>query len=215
MKRSTARPTPSCGAGRNAHDEWGGVAQPARHGRAGPEDKAILVQQADIEVLVREHPQLQVHVSELGAPHVVDPERLERSARRLYGDTFDTLWGELVPVPAENVHVVGDRVLGLECFPTPGHASHHVGYLDSDGTLYAGDAVGVRIQPGEVTLRLNWHPVRILPPTAQGAWSGELTAVLPARWANRWGPNVISFTATGRAPGWSTWGVRTMALVDR
>ena len=98
--------------------------------------------------LVRMHPALQVHVSPIGAPHLVDPSRLERSARRLYGDRFDTLWGELVPVPEENVRVTGDRVVGLEAFPTPGHASHHVSYLDRDGTLYSGDAVGVRIQPG-------------------------------------------------------------------
>jgi glyoxylase-like metal-dependent hydrolase (beta-lactamase superfamily II) len=103
-------------------------------------------------VLVREHPGLQVHVSGIGAPHLVAPERLERSARRLYGDSFDTLWGELAPVPEANVHVVGDRVLGLDCFPTPGHASHHVSYLDRDGTLYAGDAAGVRIQPGRFVL---------------------------------------------------------------
>jgi glyoxylase-like metal-dependent hydrolase (beta-lactamase superfamily II) len=103
-------------------------------------------------VLVREHPELQVHVSEIGAPHLVDPERLERSARRLYGDEFDTLWGELAPVPEQNIHVVGSEVLGLECFPTPGHASHHVCYLDGDGTLYAGDAAGVRIQPARFVL---------------------------------------------------------------
>ena len=102
--------------------------------------------------LVREHPSLQVHVSEIGAPHLVEPERLERSARRLYGDDFDRLWGELVPVPETNVHVVGDRVLGLDCFPTPGHASHHVSSLDRNGTLYAGDAAGVRIQPGRFVL---------------------------------------------------------------
>jgi glyoxylase-like metal-dependent hydrolase (beta-lactamase superfamily II) len=102
--------------------------------------------------LVREHPRLQVHVSGVGAPHLVDPSRLERSARRLYGDTFDPLWGELAPVPEENIHVVGDLVLGLECFPTPGHASHHVCYLDRDGTLYAGDAAGVRIQPGRFVM---------------------------------------------------------------
>jgi glyoxylase-like metal-dependent hydrolase (beta-lactamase superfamily II) len=105
--------------------------------------------------LVREHPSLQVHVSAVGAPHLVEPERLERSARRLYGDTFDALWGELVPVPRRNVHVAGDRVVGLDCFPTPGHASHHVCYLDRDGTLYAGDAAGVRIQPGR----------HVMPPT--------------------------------------------------
>ena len=105
--------------------------------------------------LVREHPGLQVHVSAIGAPHLVDPERLEQSARRLYGDSFDLLWGELAPVPEENVHIVGDRVLGLDCFPTPGHASHHVCYLDADGTLYAGDAAGVRL-PGRAL---------VLPPT--------------------------------------------------
>jgi glyoxylase-like metal-dependent hydrolase (beta-lactamase superfamily II) len=103
-------------------------------------------------VLVREHPALQVHVSPVGAPHLVAPERLERSARRLYGDTFDELWGELAPVPEANVRVVGDRVVGLDCFPTTGHAEHHVSYLDRDGTLYAGDAAGVRIQPGRFVM---------------------------------------------------------------
>jgi glyoxylase-like metal-dependent hydrolase (beta-lactamase superfamily II) len=103
-------------------------------------------------VLVRMHPELQVHVSEIGAPHLVDPERLERSARRLYGDSFDDLWGELAPVPEQNVYVVETNVVGLDCFPTPGHASHHVSYLDRDGTLYAGDAAGVRIQPGRYVM---------------------------------------------------------------
>lgn len=101
--------------------------------------------------LVRRHPALTVHVSEVGAPHLVDPSRLERSARRLYGDTFDALWGELAPVPQENVRVAGGRVVGLECFPAPGHASHHVCYFDGT-TLYAGDAAGVRIQPATTVL---------------------------------------------------------------
>jgi glyoxylase-like metal-dependent hydrolase (beta-lactamase superfamily II) len=103
-------------------------------------------------VLVRQNPWLQVHVSEIGAPHLVDPSRLEASARRLYGMSFDTLWGELAPIPESNIHLVGDRILGLEVFPTPGHASHHVSYLDADGTLYAGDAAGVRIAPGRFVL---------------------------------------------------------------
>jgi glyoxylase-like metal-dependent hydrolase (beta-lactamase superfamily II) len=99
-------------------------------------------------VLVREHPALQVHVSVIGAPHLADPSRLEASARRLYRDTFDSLWGELAPVPEENIRVAGPEVVGLQCFPAPGHAIHHVCYLDRAGTLYAGDAAGVRIQPG-------------------------------------------------------------------
>jgi len=96
--------------------------------------------------IVREHPGLTVWVSEIGAPHVVDPSRLERSARRLYGDLFDPLWGELAPVPAENVRIAKGDVLGWESFPTRGHANHHVSYLRG-GTLLAGDAAGVRM-PG-------------------------------------------------------------------
>ena len=102
-------------------------------------------------VLVREHPELTVWVSEIGAPHLVDPSRLERSARRLYGDTFDELWGELAPVPEENVRIASNRAAGLEVFPAPGHASHHVCYFDGT-TLYAGDAAGVRIQPSRSVL---------------------------------------------------------------
>jgi glyoxylase-like metal-dependent hydrolase (beta-lactamase superfamily II) len=97
--------------------------------------------------LVRENSDLVVHVSELGAPHLLDPSRLEASARRLYGEQFDTMWGPLTPIPEENLRVVGANVVGLECFETRGHAEHHVSYLHPDGTLYAGDAAGVRITP--------------------------------------------------------------------
>ena len=102
--------------------------------------------------LVREHPGLAVHVSEVGAPHLIDPSRLERSARRVFGGAFDTLWGEVAPVPRVNLHVVGERVAGLECFPSPGHATHHVCYVGLDGMLYSGDAAGVRLQPDPCVL---------------------------------------------------------------
>jgi glyoxylase-like metal-dependent hydrolase (beta-lactamase superfamily II) len=132
-------------------------------------------------VLVREHPGLQVHVSEIGAPHVVDPSRLEASARRLYEEEFDSLWGELAPVPEQNVHVVGEKVLGLDCFPSPGHAAHHVCYLDGEGTLYAGDAAGVRIMPD----RHIW-PVSPPPEVDLDAWErtiDELELRAPERLA--------------------------------
>ncbi|MGB2875190.1 MAG: MBL fold metallo-hydrolase [Gaiellaceae bacterium] len=123
-------------------------------------------------VLVREHPGLEVHVSGIGAPHLVDPSRLERSARRLYGDEFDTLWGELAPVPESNIRGVGPDVLGLECFPTPGHASHHVCYLDAEGTLFAGDAAGVRIVPSPFVL-----PPTPPPELDPEAWSSSLDEI--------------------------------------
>jgi glyoxylase-like metal-dependent hydrolase (beta-lactamase superfamily II) len=103
-------------------------------------------------VLVRENPHLQVHVSAAGAPHVVDPTKLVASARRLYGEAFDVLWGEIAGVPETNVHVTGDRVLDLACFSTPGHASHHVSYMTGDGTLFGGDVTGVRVAPASFVL---------------------------------------------------------------
>jgi glyoxylase-like metal-dependent hydrolase (beta-lactamase superfamily II) len=115
--------------------------------------------------LVRKHPDLTVWVSPIGRPHLIDPSRLERSARRLYGEMFDPLWGELAPVPEKNVRVADGDVLGWDAFPTPGHASHHVSYL-RDGTLLAGDATGVRMPgsayvlpvcpPPDITVE-GWH----------------------------------------------------------
>jgi glyoxylase-like metal-dependent hydrolase (beta-lactamase superfamily II) len=122
--------------------------------------------------LVAENPGLLVHVSEIGAPHLVDPTRLERSARRLYGEDFDRLWGELSPVPEENVRVVGGSVRGLEAFPTPGHASHHVSYLAADGTCFSGDATGVRIAPAR-----HVAPVSPPPDVDLEAWEKTLDAV--------------------------------------
>jgi glyoxylase-like metal-dependent hydrolase (beta-lactamase superfamily II) len=122
--------------------------------------------------LGRQNPGLLVHVSEIGAPHLVDPSRLERSARRLYGDDFDRLWGELVPVPEENVRVLGDRVLDLEAFPTPGHASHHVSFLAPDGSCFTGDAAGVRIPPGRYVA-----PVAPPPDIDVEAWERTLDAI--------------------------------------
>ncbi len=107
--------------------------------------------------LARAHPELTVWVSDVGAPHLVDPSRLERSARRLYGDLFDILWGELAPVPESNVRIAGSDVLGWDCFPTRGHASHHISYF-RDGTLLAGDAAGVRMPGSRYVLPVSPPP---------------------------------------------------------
>lgn len=101
--------------------------------------------------LVRENPDLEVHVHERGAPHMADPARLLASAGRLYGADMDRLWGEFLPVPARNIRelrggeqleVAGRR---FEVAYLPGHASHHVGFLDrSSGVALVGDTAGVR-----------------------------------------------------------------------
>jgi glyoxylase-like metal-dependent hydrolase (beta-lactamase superfamily II) len=112
--------------------------------------------------LVRRFPGLEVWVHERGAPHLIDPSRLLQSAGRLYGDDMERLWGEVVPVPERNLRVLrgGEtiEVAGrpIEVTYTPGHASHHVVYLDrGHRTAYVGDVAGVRIPPAQF----------ILPPT--------------------------------------------------
>ena len=96
-------------------------------------------------------PSLRVFVHQRGAPHMADPTKLMESATRLYGDKMDELWGEMRPVPADRMQVLrgGERLdmLGrtLQVAYTPGHASHHVSYLDhSSGIAYVGDTAGIR-----------------------------------------------------------------------
>lgn len=101
--------------------------------------------------LLERWPDAEVWVHEVGAPHMIDPSRLVGSARRLYGEDFDRLWGAVVPIPEERVRVVtgGEEIDGWRVEYTPGHARHHVTYLDTrDGTAYAGDVAGVRIGGG-------------------------------------------------------------------
>jgi glyoxylase-like metal-dependent hydrolase (beta-lactamase superfamily II) len=108
--------------------------------------------------LVRRWPDLAVYVHEVGAPHLADPERLVRSATRLYGEAdMQRLWGDVIAVPEENLRVLTGGERGVEgAFTveyTPGHASHHVSYLhESEGWAYVGDVGGVRIPPSDVVL---------------------------------------------------------------
>jgi glyoxylase-like metal-dependent hydrolase (beta-lactamase superfamily II) len=98
--------------------------------------------------LVRRFPDVEVWVHERGAPHVIDPTKLLRSATRLYGERMGRLWGEVLPVPAERVRVLrgGESLGDLRVAYTPGHASHHVSYLhEPSGRAFTGDVTGVRI----------------------------------------------------------------------
>jgi glyoxylase-like metal-dependent hydrolase (beta-lactamase superfamily II) len=121
--------------------------------------------------LVREHPGLTVWVSEIGAPHLIDPSRLESSSRRLFGDAFDTLWGAPTPLPSGNVRPASGDVVGWEAFATPGHASHHVAYF-RDGTLLAGDAAGVRFPPSSYV-----QPVSPPPDVDLEAWRRSIDEI--------------------------------------
>lgn len=106
--------------------------------------------------LVERWPDLEVYVHERGARHMTSPARLLDSARQLYGEDMDRLWGKMVPVPDENIHVLrgGETLFDgeFEVAYTPGHASHHVSFLHDGGTAFVGDVGGVRIAGSQMTI---------------------------------------------------------------
>jgi glyoxylase-like metal-dependent hydrolase (beta-lactamase superfamily II) len=127
-------------------------------------------------VLARRFAGLRIYVHEAGAPHVVDPEKLLASAARLYGEeNMWPLWGEVAPVPAERVTALagGEEVEGFRVEHTPGHASHHVVYLDLDsGDAFVGDMAGVRVPPSELTV-----PPTPPPEVDVEAWRASLETI--------------------------------------
>lgn len=136
--------------------------------------------------LVRENPRLTVYVHKLGAPHVIDPSRLLASAARLWPDDLQRLFGETLPVPAENLRILeGGETLTfgkrkLEVVYTPGHASHHVSYFDNlEGVVFVGDTAGVRIEGNDYIM-----PATPPPDIDLRIWDDSFAAILarkPAR----------------------------------
>ena len=103
--------------------------------------------------LLRHAPRARVYVHHIGAPHLINPEKLIESARRIYGDKMQTLWGEMLPVPEERITLLDDGVetrVGertLTALYTPGHAIHHVAFHDAaHAALFPGDVAGVRLE---------------------------------------------------------------------
>jgi glyoxylase-like metal-dependent hydrolase (beta-lactamase superfamily II) len=110
--------------------------------------------------LARQGAEIWVHP--VGAPHLLNPERLIVSAARIYGDRMESLWGEFLPVPLDRLKVAQDaeaiQIGSLEFIPlhTPGHAEHHFSYSFED-VVFCGDVGGVRI-PGYQYLRVPMPP---------------------------------------------------------
>lgn len=161
----------------------------------GGEPSALLLTHIHLDhagatgTLVERFPSLRVYVHEAGAPHLIDPGRLLKSASRLYGEEMDRLWGEVLPVPAENVTALsgGEEIDGLRVIYTPGHAYHHVSYVDEDsGDAFVGDVGGVQIPPtGEV-----WIPAP--PPDIDvELWASSIAAI------RRFGPERLALTHFG------------------
>jgi glyoxylase-like metal-dependent hydrolase (beta-lactamase superfamily II) len=144
--------------------------------------------------LVRRWPELPVYVHSRGAPHLIDPARLVASAARLYGgeEGLNRLWGEVVPVPEGNLHVLEGGETGVagayRVEYTPGHASHHVCYFhEPTGTAFVGDMAGVRVPPDPFTL------APTPPPDIDvEQWEASLDTIAA------WGPQALALTHWGQ-----------------
>jgi len=94
-----------------------------------------------------------IYVHPRGAPHLIDPAKLIRSASRIFGDDMQRLWGQIAPVPQERVKILEDKdviqvaTFEIRAIATPGHASHHHVYHWED-SLFGGDIAGVRLGDG-------------------------------------------------------------------
>ena len=143
-----------------------------------------------VGALVRRWPEVEVHVHEVGAPHLADPSKLLASAGRLYGDDMERLWGEVVPVPEANLRPqAGGETLagGFRVAYTPGHASHHVAFLhEPSGRAFVGDVAGVRIPPSSLVL-----PAAPPPDIDVCAWNDSLSRVA------EWKPESLGITHFG------------------
>lgn len=125
----------------------------------------------------------QVYVHHLGAPHLIDPSKLLGSAKRIYGDMMDRLWGDVLPAPADRVTALKDdqivHVAGLafNSLDTPGHANHHHVFRLGD-IAFTGDAAGVRL-PGNSLISLPSPP----PEFDLEAWQRTLARLLGENFA--------------------------------
>ena len=94
-----------------------------------------------------------VYVHPRGAAHLVDPTKLIESAKRIFGNEMERLWGKIAPVPRERVTILEDgeavqvSPFEIQAIATPGHASHHHIY-HWDNNVFGGDIAGVRIGNG-------------------------------------------------------------------
>jgi len=126
--------------------------------------------------LARRVPKARVSVHKLGAPHLLDTSKLVASAKRIYGEKMQQLWGTIEPVPEEQLNVLeGNEILNLadrrlEVHYAPGHAIHHVIFFDAhSGELFAGDVAGVRLQGNDFV-----RPPTPPPDLDLEAWSASL-----------------------------------------
>lgn len=96
-----------------------------------------------------------IYVHPLGKKHLASPEKLMESARRIYQDQMDYLWGQMKGIPEDQLIEVGhDEVIKvgnveLKALHTPGHAIHHIAWKVGD-EVFSGDVAGVKIDDGPV-----------------------------------------------------------------
>ncbi len=129
-----------------------------------------------------------IHVHAIGAPHLISPEKLIASTKRIYEDQMETLWGGFIPVPDHKINILNNNneiligELVFRALDTPGHSNHHMCYL-LESICFSGDIGGVRM-PGVDLIRLPTVP----PEFHIGKWRNSLTRL--------WNENIQTIATT-------------------
>jgi len=148
-------------------------------------------------------PDATFYVHEVGYPHLADPSKLVKSATRIYGERMEELWGEARPVPEDRIKVLKDgeetETAGgvLVAHYTPGHAYHHLAYLEpGSGALFTGDVAGIRL-PGQSYIRPPTPP----PEIDLEAWVRSINYIKQIAPASLWPTHYGSYEDVGRHLG--------------
>jgi glyoxylase-like metal-dependent hydrolase (beta-lactamase superfamily II) len=148
-------------------------------------------------------PNATFYVHEVGYPHLVDPSKLVKSATRIYEERMEELWGEARPVPEDRIVILKDgeetEIAGgvLVAHDTPGHAYHHLAYLEPGSrAIFTGDVAGIRL-PGQSYVRPPTPP----PEIDIEAWIKSINSIRQIDPASLWPTHFGSYEDVGRHLG--------------
>ena len=128
-----------------------------RRGRRPEEISHVIVTHVHLDhaggagTLLKRLPQAMLVAHPYASRHLIDPSKLEASARAVYGDErYEAMYGALVPVPEERVRIMEDGDFlhvghrKLEFMDSPGHARHHFTVWDEETSgWFTGDTFGL------------------------------------------------------------------------
>ena len=96
-----------------------------------------------------------IYLHPFGYRHMHDPAKLLASAKMIYKEKMDSLWGTLEPIAEDRLTVIQDNEevklgnITITAHHTPGHAKHHIAW-QLQNNVFTGDVAGISIHQGPI-----------------------------------------------------------------